>query len=673
MIFAKLTITNFGVYRGRNEFDLRPHKDQDAAYPIVLFGGKNGSGKTTILDAIRLCLYGRISLGMRVRLADYETYITQRLHRSRGSKESRSASIGLTFEHTHIGMQSVYDATRTWQLDGDSIREDISIYKDGLALQDIAPEHWDDFLRDLIPPGVADLFFFDGEKIQSLANDDTESDALATAVGGLLNLDLISRLKSDLSNYLRQQDIQNQSLLQKSARGFEDTYEETENRYQKRKQNRAQLISRLDNVRKQIEDARQKLLSEGAGFVEQRSKMEQRLEQVGQDLDRTRSAIRDLAAGLMPFAIVPKWCEQLQERFEIEAETEQRHLVSEAQHKQLLETAETLLNPDFQEEVAPEIAPETWERIAHEVQILLYRPSNDLLERKPIHLIAGQQREKLHHWMDMAINKMPSEIHKLSQQLERLETERSSLTNSLKQVPDEAIANPLLEKFYEESEKKGRLQEQVDKVDDEINHIRIERAEIDRQRLRAWQKVTEANNVDIRIERAAKVQVLLSQYLEQITAAKTKELEQTVARYFNLLSRKRMLVKEVHIDPERFTVTLYGENRTPLPKSDLSAGEKQLYAVALLWALRSVSGRALPIIMDTPLGRLDSDHREAMLINFFPHAAHQTIVLSTDTEIAPELYELLKPSISHTYRLDFDEEQGYTKVETGYFAGESSQ
>jgi DNA sulfur modification protein DndD len=672
MIFAKLTITNFGVYRGRNEFDLRPHKDEDAAYPIVLFGGKNGSGKTTILDAIRLCLYGRIALGMRVRLADYETYITQRLHRSVGSNDARTASISLTFEHTHIGVQSIYNATRTWLLEGDNIREDISIYKDDWVLQEIAPEHWDDFLRDLIPPGVADLFFFDGEKIQALANDETDSEALATAVGGLLNLDLISRLKSDLSVYLRQQDQQNQSLLQKNARELEDAYEEVENIYQERKQDRAQLISRLDNIRKQIEDARQKLLSEGAGFVEQRAKMEQRLEQVEKTLNDARSAIRELAAGLMPFAIVPKWCGQLRERLEEETEAERMVLISGVQHKQWADTTETLLNPDFQKQVAPELASEIWARIAQEIQTAL-RPSNDVVSTKQVHPISGQQREKLIHWMDRATKQLPSETHELTQQLEMLETERSSLTNSLKQVPEEAIANPLLEEFYHLSEKKGRLQEQIKRTDDDIDRIRNERAELDRQRSRAWQKVAEANNVDIRIERAAKVQVLLSQYLEQITSAKTKELEQTVARYFNLLSRKRALVKEVHIDPERFTVTLYGENRTLLPKSDLSAGEKQLYAVALLWALRSVSGRALPIIMDTPLGRLDSDHREAMLMNFFPHAAHQTIVLSTDTEIDPELYELLKPSISHTYRLEFDEEQGYTKVEKGYFVGEASQ
>ena len=114
-------------------------------------------------------------------------------------------------------------------------------------------------------------------------------------------------------------------------------------------------------------------------------------------------------------------------------------------------------------------------------------------------------------------------------------------------------------------------------------------------------------------------------------------------------------------------MTLFGANRTVLPKSDLSAGEKQLYATALLWALRSVSGRALPIIIDTPMGRLDSDHRATMLKKFFPNAAHQVILLSTDTEIDPAAFADIQHAISHTFRLEYDQATGSTQVERRYF------
>ena len=129
-----------------------------------------------------------------------------------------------------------------------------------------------------------------------------------------------------------------------------------------------------------------------------------------------------------------------------------------------------------------------------------------------------------------------------------------------------------------------------------------------------------------------------------------------------------MLVKEVKIDRRDFHVTLYGQNRQELPKTILSAGEKQMYATALLWALRSVSGRALPIVIDTPMGRLDSDHRRTLIERFFPLAAHQVIILSTDTEIDESTYTQLLPNISHTFILNYNEDQGSTVVTNGYFA-----
>lgn len=129
MIFTRLTITNFGIYQGRNEFELRPLIQQGDLRPIVLFNGQNGSGKTTILEAIRLCLYGRDALGSRVRRSDYDTYIRQRMHRNADQQSlTLSSNVGLLIEHIHAGVKNTYDAVRSWRLDGQRIDEHISIY-----------------------------------------------------------------------------------------------------------------------------------------------------------------------------------------------------------------------------------------------------------------------------------------------------------------------------------------------------------------------------------------------------------------------------------------------------------------------------------------------------------------------------------------------------------------
>ena len=665
MIFTRLMLTNMGVYRGRHEFELRPQAQNGHTPPIVLFGGKNGAGKSTLLEAVRLCLYGRVALGPRVRSADYQTHIRQRMHRN-DDRPTTTASVGLMFEHVHAGVVSTYDAVRSWRLDGLNVIENVSVFRDGAPFTEVAPEHWDSFLRDLIPPGLADLFFFDGEQIQALADDSRETETLGNAVRGLLNLDLVERLQADLLVYLRQQDPHDRSKLRQAAEQAEQAFHALEEQASARRQDLAQVQSHLDRALSLADKARQQLLREGAAFIHGRDEIIRRQREIERELEQTRDATRELAAGLLPFAATPLWNARLAERLAQEAQAEQSRVAFDSQHEQAGRVAMRLLQPDFQRSTAPEVTPQNWATIATAVQSML-APTPVAAIGSIRHNISADQRTKLLGWIDEATTLLPERLHRLTTQLERLEAEQANLARALKQVPSETVATPLLDEFNHHAEEKGRLDEQFARIADELRQLDHQLAQLDRARKAAWLQLAEAGDSNTRVQRAAEVQVILDQYLQQITELKMGELEQAIAHFFNLLCRKRMLVREVKIDRQRFSVTLYGANRTVLPKSDLSAGEKQLYATALLWALRSVSGRALPIIIDTPMGRLDSDHRATMLKKFFPNAAHQVILLSTDTEIDPAAFADIQHAISHTFRLEYDQATGSTQVERRYF------
>ena len=665
MIFTRLMLTNMGVYRGRHEFELRPQAQNGHTPPIVLFGGKNGAGKSTLLEAVRLCLYGRVALGPRVRSADYQTHIRQRMHRN-DDRPTTTASVGLMFEHVHAGVVSTYDAVRSWRLDGLNVIENVSVFRDGAPFTEVAPEHWDSFLRDLIPPGLADLFFFDGEQIQALADDSRETETLGNAVRGLLNLDLVERLQADLLVYLRQQDPHDRSKLRQAAEQAEQAFHALEEQASARRQDLAQVQSHLDRALSLADKARQQLLREGAAFIHGRDEIVRRQREIERELEQTRDATRELAAGLLPFAATPLWNARLAERLAQEAQAEQSRVAFDSQHEQAGRVAMRLLQPDFQRSTAPEVTPQNWATIATAVQSML-APAPVAAIGSIRHNISADQRTKLLGWIDEATTLLPERLHRLTTQLERLEAEQANLARALKQVPSETVATPLLDEFNRHAEEKGRLDEQFARIADELRQLDHQLAQLDRARKAAWLQLAEAGDSNTRVQRAAEVQVILDQYLQQITELKMGELEQAIAHFFNLLCRKRMLVREVKIDRQRFSVTLYGANRTVLPKSDLSAGEKQLYATALLWALRSVSGRALPIIIDTPMGRLDSDHRATMLKKFFPNAAHQVILLSTDTEIDPAAFADIQHAVSHTFRLEYDQATGSTQVERRYF------
>jgi DNA sulfur modification protein DndD len=191
--------------------------------------------------------------------------------------------------------------------------------------------------------------------------------------------------------------------------------------------------------------------------------------------------------------------------------------------------------------------------------------------------------------------------------------------------------------------------------------------------LTASRKLTEkmSNSVLKRenMERAAKIQDALNEYKQVLIGKKIEDLQTAVSEYFNLLSRKKKLHRRIAIHPVTFAVTILDNQGRTIRKQELSAGEKQIYAVSMLWALAKVSGRPLPMIIDTPLARLDRDHRALLSEHYFPKASHQMLILSTDTEIDEQHFSLLRPAVARSYELAFLPEHNRTEIRDGYFEG----
>ena len=132
-----------------------------------------------------------------------------------------------------------------------------------------------------------------------------------------------------------------------------------------------------------------------------------------------------------------------------------------------------------------------------------------------------------------------------------------------------------------------------------------------------------------------------------------------------LFPPKKDVFSKIEISQKDYSVTLYKNGNKKVSKSSLSAGEKQLYAISILWALTKMSKRSLPFIIDTPLGRLDKEHKENIIKNFLPCASKQLIIFSTDTEITKEYQKILKSKINNSLILECDNEK--TKLVKGYF------
>ena len=154
---------------------------------------------------------------------------------------------------------------------------------------------------------------------------------------------------------------------------------------------------------------------------------------------------------------------------------------------------------------------------------------------------------------------------------------------------------------------------------------------------------------------------------QKLIKDKISELELEFNKVFQRLTRKKDMAHHVNINRENFKIELIDKFGNIVNKKRISSGEKQIYAFSMLESLGKVSGRALPFIVDTPLGRLDSHHRTRLIENFFPKIGEQVIVLSTDTEVDSEFYEALMPHISQSYEIVFNESEGSSNVDSGYF------
>ena len=164
-----------------------------------------------------------------------------------------------------------------------------------------------------------------------------------------------------------------------------------------------------------------------------------------------------------------------------------------------------------------------------------------------------------------------------------------------------------------------------------------------------------------------RVRKTLAAFKTRVIRKHASKIESLMLESFQSLLRKTDLISGLTIDPSDFTVTLLDRNKQPLPFDRLSAGERQLLATSMLWGLARASGRPVPTIIDTPLGRLDSSHRTHLVTRYFPSASHQVLLLSTDEEIVGGYHKSIQPYVTRHYHLAHDEALGTTQIQPGYF------
>lgn len=673
MLLKTITLTNYGLYRGQQTIDVAPRRRHGRSRPVVVFGGKNGAGKTTLQEAVRVCLYGPAAIGARVARREYEAFLDERIHRADTSLiKAPAAGVCIEFDYVQEGVCERYVVERCWARHGKSIREQLQVRRNGEPLTACDQDHWDEFLKSLIPPGVSQFFFFDGEKIQELADAKGDDGGLADAVKNLLGLDLVDQLEADLRIFLARATTGGRA---ESLRGEWDDVQDklalTQRKLTRVREDRAALQTRLDQVTARLESLEERLAREGAGFARDRDDLKVAACSLDAQVEQALTELRGMAAGLLPFSLCRGLVRSLLTQLAAEEETQRKETfhamllgrlgpVKRSLSKSQLFRGLTKLQQCQKDTIH--------ERVSSALTRLTERPSaKDASLVAEVHGVSAEQRARISEWGTESLEHVPMETARLSRRLERLERDRRKTEARLAHVRDDSVMLPLLNKISTANRELGAAEAKLTEQTHVVSQLENELRQLQSRAQKLDEQLTKVKRQSQAVENARRVRAVLQRYGRELVLAKVARLRGSIEECFSRLCRKSDLIERIEIDPTDFQLTLFGRNDHPLPKHQLSAGEKQIFAIAVLWGLAQASGRPLPLIIDTPLGRLDSDHRSTFLSDYFPHASHQVLILSTDTELDRDHFEALSPHVSHAYHLDYDAASGATTVRNGYF------
>lgn len=667
MLITKLTLNNFRVFRGVHEIDLRPAPArlskngpiEGTERPIILFGGLNGAGKTSILTAVRLALFGRQSFSQVLSNGEYVDALSELIHKGVGHGGVQdNASIELEFKYSQNGEENTYKVIRGWKR---GKKDNLCLEKDGVQIPELNYEQCQGFLNELIPTGIADLFFFDGEKIAELAEDESGS-VLKTAVRRLLGLDVIAKLKSDLNIFLKKQGS---SALSQSLKEEMDSLDEqriSHERNAEKLRGEADIVdAQIELVSRDILSLENKLSQNGGAWAKTREDELQKVDSLLKEKVELEKQIRMEMETSLPFALAPNAMQRLQTQIKQEQQIKKKQNFG----NELDSFLETLRSkyPSFDTEMAQSAIADSFKAHVGE-----FDSAELLLD------ISDRQANTINYQLSNLARESFSRFDEARVCLKKVEEEIDNASNNVARAPEQEQVQELFANVRALDKKKEKLIIEYHALLEEAKRELRQALETARQIQKLHDKHKDQSNKDQSISNAQSSILLLDKFGEQLTKARVNQLENEFVQSYKKLARKEDLQLSASINPASFDVELVDEHGIKINRKAMSAGEKQIYAISILEALGRTSGRKLPIIIDTPLGRLDSHHRDKLVESYFPFASHQVVILSTDTEIDKKYFMgRLQDDMARTYEIFFDGATKSSTLKEGYFWRETTK
>ncbi|GAB1786106.1 DNA sulfur modification protein DndD [Priestia megaterium] len=666
MLLKKLIFDNYKTYYGYQEIDLYIPKEvrEEKGQNIILLGGLNGAGKTTILKAILYVLFGKRGISE----SEYKRLFSNVINNSFFEEGGRQCSVSLILE-TDSGEE--WSLKVKWYFDQSKRmtheERELDVKKKGSSLAKRARieniEVFNRFIDRIIPYHAAPFFVFDGEEIKDIilrqnSNEMKESIQKITGMEAhkhlLIDLrSLKSSLESKLAKSVSQVKLNNIKREAEEIEGTITTLESKKIKFLADIQKYKQLISQAHEERnaKILQNSKSREV-----IVKNQSRVSTQLELATKELNDF------LDKNLINIILKDKVLD-LKKQLKLENEINHKKLLQNASLspyrrfiEQLLSKSITPALTDDQLEQIKKIGEEVWIK------------ENDIKHTVPsdfqeVHDISNND----FNYLINLTSKDKSQVVNLINKIEKLQQELNKLEFDIRNAPEAVNIEEENKRIDLLVEKSGEINTKFKALNRRLNNVSEERANLLNNLSRMSSQDENLEELQRRYIQVESIIKVMEQYVSELTKMKATYIKEEFSKMLRQLFRKQDEFGKIEFDINTYTVRLYNDRMQEISIQDRSAGEMQMIASALIWALTKASDLSLPMVIDTPLGRLDSYHRNHLINHYYKELSEQVIILSTDTEITQEYITLMEKNSYKQYMLDYDENKKYTVIRDGYF------
>jgi DNA sulfur modification protein DndD len=597
-----------------------------------------------------LSLYGSNSFAYtESKYQSYGQYLKSYVNKKDGTLES---FVEIVFSMDNSD-EEVYQVHREWDANAQRVHERIWVKKNG---EDSAflTENWPMFVESILPSALSNFFFFDGEKIAELAVEET-SLQMKESIKAMLGISVLDILDSDISKIITRigkkissnQDLGKLEELRNEKEAASEELRMLDEEIDDLEKKKNRLVTELENLNSEYQ-------VKGGDIVEQKHDLMQERANKLTALASNQEDRYEMAAGELPLALVMPLLADIKE----EGEVEHNRMISSLALSKIKD-----LYSEFEGKNAntDKFISFMQEKVEDDQSENIYNLSDSTLYKVGMLYDHGLETAK------EQVSKLIKDEKKYQKKIDEIdgylsvdinEKELSDLFKAIKSTEKE-ITNCEIE-IEDYHKKRSSLNN---------NYIMLS-SEFSRMAESVLSSLEAVDSDERVVKYAHMAKDIIEQYKIRLQARKTSILAATMTDCYKKLANKKNLVSNIEMDPETLDLTYLNKEGDIVTKERLSAGEKQLMVISLLWSLAICSKKKLPVIIDTPLSRLDSAHRESLITTYFPNASEQTIILSTDSEIDEKYYELMQESVGDRFTLEYNDDDKTTSLTKTYFGWE---